>query len=84
MRGLLFVDDQPVNQRDFFAWLAEQLHKDLPPSVPADLNAVRKRGITNKRVSNRHLKQQLGYQFKYPTFRDGYTAEIQRLARSGA
>ena len=78
------VDDQPVNQRDFFAWLAEQLHKDLPPSVPADLNAVRKRGITNKRVSNRHLKQQLGYQFKYPTFRDGYTAEIQRLARSGA
>jgi len=39
--------------------------------------------MTNKRVSNRKLKMELGYQFKYPTFRQGYTAEIQRLDQAG-
>jgi hypothetical protein len=29
------------------------------------------------------LKWELGYQFKYPTFRQGYAAEIQRLGRGG-
>ena len=43
----------------------------------------RKRGLTNKKVSNRKLKMELGYQFKYPTFRQGYTAEITRLERAG-
>jgi hypothetical protein len=37
---------------------------------------VRKRGSSNKRVSNRKLATQLGYQLKYPTFRKGYEAEI--------
>jgi hypothetical protein len=26
---------------------------------------------------------ELGYQFKYPTFRQGYTAEILRLQQAG-
>lgn len=74
------VDDEPVSQFDFFAWLAGQLNRSMPPSVPADSNVVRKRGVTNKRVSNRRLKQELGYQFKYPSFREGYAVEIQRPA----
>jgi nucleoside-diphosphate-sugar epimerase len=78
------VDDAPVSQLRFFEWLAGRLGKGMPPSVPADPDAVRKRGVTDKRVSNRRLKQELGYQFKYATFRDGYAAEIQRLTRSGA
>jgi len=73
------VDDEPVAQRDFFRWLAESLDKPLPPAVPADASLARKRGVTNKRISNRKLKMELGYQFKYPTFRQGYSAEIQRL-----
>jgi len=73
------VDDEPVSQLDFFAWLAAQLQRGIPSSVAAD--PARKRGVTNKRVLNHHLKQQLGYQFKYPTFRKGYAKEIQRLAR---
>ncbi len=73
------VDNEPVMQRDFFAWLAGQLGKPMPPSVPADVEANRKRGVTNKRVSNQRLKQMLGYQFKYPTFRQGYAAEIERM-----
>jgi nucleoside-diphosphate-sugar epimerase len=72
-------DDEPVAQLAFFRWLAEALDKPLPPSVPAGAEEARKRGVTNKKVSNRKLKMELGCQLKYPTFRQGYTAEIKRL-----
>jgi nucleoside-diphosphate-sugar epimerase len=76
------VDDEPVSQLKFFEWLGGTLDKPLPPSVTEDTEANRKRGVTNKKVSNRRLKMELGYQFKYPTFRQGYTAELIRLDRS--
>ena len=52
----------------------------MPPSTPDESAAPRRRGATNKRVSNARLKAELGYRFKYPTFREGYLAEIHRLA----
>jgi nucleoside-diphosphate-sugar epimerase len=77
------VDDEPVSQLHFFQWLSGPLGKELPPSAPEDAEAGCKRGVTNKKVSNRRLKMELGYQFKYPTFRQSYTAEILRLDRAG-
>ena len=77
------VDDEPVTQLHFFRWLSESLGKWMPPFATAEDNAQRKRGLTNKRVSNRRLKMELGVQLKYPTFRQGYTAEITRLERAG-
>ena len=71
------TDDEPVTQLDFFGWLAERLGKPLPASAPADPD--RKRGLTNKRVSNKKLKA-TGFNFKYPTFREGYACEMQRLS----
>jgi len=76
------VDDEPVSQVDFFKWLAARLGKPLPPSSSADAGIVRKRGATNKRVSNRKLKTELGYQFKHPNFRNDYGVEILRLKRA--
>ena len=73
------VDNAPVSQLDMFQWLAEKLGRPLPPMAPADAESIRRRGVTNKRVSNQRLKKMLGYEFKYPTFRQGYTAELQRL-----
>jgi nucleoside-diphosphate-sugar epimerase len=73
------VDDEPVAQVHFYRWLSETLGRSMPPFDPTGETADRKRGLTNKRVQNRRLKMELGYQFKYPTFRQGYTAEIQRL-----
>jgi nucleoside-diphosphate-sugar epimerase len=78
------VDDEPVPQIHFFRWLSETLGKNMPPFATEDENAQRKRGLTQKRVSNRKVKMELGYQFKYPTFRQGYTAEIQRMDRAGS
>jgi nucleoside-diphosphate-sugar epimerase len=74
------VDDAPVVQRDFFAWLAAKLNRPLPPSVPEDSEATRKRGVTNKRLSNAKLKAELGYAFRYPTFREGYAALLAASA----
>ena len=77
------VDDEPVSQATFFHWLAGELRRDLPPAAPENWAENRKRGVTNKRVSNRKLKMELGYQFKYPDFRSGYTAEILQLEQAG-
>jgi len=77
------VDDEPVSQANFFQWLAGTVGKYPPPSEPENTAENRKRGVTNKRVSNRRLKMELGCQFKYPNFRKGYSAEILRLERAG-
>ena len=73
------VDNEPVTQLEFFKWLAQRLGKPMPPIAPENFETNRKRGATNKRVSNLRLRQQLGCQFKFPTFRQGFDAEIQRL-----
>ncbi len=73
------VDNEPVSQLAMFQWLAEKLGRPLPPAEPAGTETSRRRGVTNKRVSNQRLKKMLGYEFKYPTFRQGYTAELHRL-----
>ncbi|MFZ0827100.1 MAG: SDR family oxidoreductase [Verrucomicrobiia bacterium] len=77
------VDDEPVSQVNFFQWLAGTVGKYPPPSEPENPAENRKRGVTNKRVSSRKLKMELGCQFKYPNFRKGYSAEILRLERAG-
>ena len=77
------ADDEPVSQLHFFQWLAGTVGKYPPQSEPENSAENRKRGVTNKRVSNRRLKMELGYQFKYPNFRKGYSAELLRLDRAG-
>ncbi len=77
------VDDEPVAQIHFFRWLSETLGKWMPPFATPGEEPERKRALTNKKVQNRRLKMELGYQFKYPNFRKGYTAEILRLDRAG-
>lgn len=69
------ADDQPVSQLDFLAWNAAQLGRPLPPFATDAENAARKRGLTNKRVSNRKLRA-LGWGPHYPTYREGYAAAL--------
>ena len=77
------VDDEPVPQIHFFRWLSETLGKNMPPFGDEALLVERKRPVTHKKVLNRKLKMELGYQFRYPTFRQGYSAEIRRLEDAG-
>jgi nucleoside-diphosphate-sugar epimerase len=69
-------DDEPVTQLVFFRWLAGILQVPIPAFASEHSDAVRKRGLTNKRVSNQRLKNELGYQLRYPTFREGCQAEL--------
>ena len=74
------ADNEPVSQLKFFEWLAAELKRPLPPEISADAEIIRKRGATNKRVSNAKLRNELNYTFQFPDFRAGYAAELRRLA----
>lgn len=69
------VDDEPVTQGDFLRWLASRTGLPVPPA--GEPQAAGKRGDTNKRISNRRLRQGLGWVPAYPTFREGYAAMLQ-------
>ena len=73
------ADDEPVTQREFFTWLSHQLGKPMPPPATEEENARRKRGLTQKRVSNRRLREELRCELLHPTFREGYAGEIASL-----
>jgi len=73
------VDDEPVSQFDFFSWLAGSLGRPMPAMAAENIESSRKRGVTNKKISNDKLKTQLGYSFKYPTFREGYAAAMEEI-----
>jgi nucleoside-diphosphate-sugar epimerase len=66
------TDDAPVMQQDFYAWCSEYLGQPMPPHGPVNLE--RKRGVTNKRVSNAKLRG-TGWQPRYPSFREGLVAD---------
>lgn len=65
----LAVDDEPAPQCVVMTWLAEQL--GVPG--PAHRNADEGRPRGNKRCRNRRLRDS-GYQFEYPSYREGYAA----------
>jgi nucleoside-diphosphate-sugar epimerase len=68
-RGIFnMTDDHPVTQREWFESVCARLNRPLPPTGPRDFD--RKRGWTNKRVSNKKIRS-LGWAPKYPTFLDG-------------
>ena len=60
-------DDTPATQEMVYGWIADFLHRPLPPSGPADME--RKRGWTNKRVSNAKLRG-IGWTPRFPSYRD--------------
>lgn len=62
------VDDQPVLHSECYRWLAQRLNRPVPPTGKTE--QPRKRGDTNKRVSNAKLHR-LGWTPDYPTFGEG-------------
>ncbi|KAA9396818.1 SDR family oxidoreductase [Haloarcula sp. CBA1130] len=81
---VLVVDDEPVEKWAFADWLAEQCDVPFPPKQTTEerladdsLSETAKRRIqTSKRCSNDRLRE-LGYEFEYPTFREGYRDAIR-------
>ena len=80
---VLVTDDEPADKWAFADWLADQCGVGTPPKqtkeerlAESDLSAAgRRRVLTSKRCSNGYLRE-LGYEFTYPTYREGYQAAI--------
>ncbi|MFB6155508.1 MAG: SDR family oxidoreductase [Haloferacaceae archaeon] len=88
---VLVVDDEPVSKWEFADWLADECGVERPPKRtvaerlaelddPADLS---RRVRASKRCSNRRLRE-LDYEFRYPTYREGYRPAIDAYRESGA
>ena len=65
----LGVDDEPVRRSEFFYWLCQKL------GMPTQKIETSQK-ILGKRCQNARLKS-LGFSFKYPTFREGYSALLE-------
>ncbi|WP_029062139.1 SDR family oxidoreductase [Labrenzia sp. DG1229] len=67
------TDDEPAPPQDVVAFAAELLGVAPPPEIPfetADLTPMARSFYgENKRVSNKRVKEELGYSFKYPNYR---------------
>lgn len=85
---LLAVDDEPVDKWAFADWLTDECGVDRPARVSKAerlaaeglSEATRRRLTTSKRCSNERLRE-LGYDYEYPTFREGYRDAIDAFRR---
>lgn len=87
-RGLAVnvADDEPADKWTFADWLADECGVDRPDKrtveerlAEGDLSTpARRRLRTSKRVANDRLRE-LGYEFTYPTYREGYRAAVERF-----
>jgi nucleoside-diphosphate-sugar epimerase len=66
------VDDQPILAREACRWLSARLPRS---SRPREVAAVRKRGESNKRVSNKKLRA-LGWELRYPNLARAMTESV--------
>jgi nucleoside-diphosphate-sugar epimerase len=68
-------DDFPAPPQDAVAYAAELMGVDPPPDIPfekAELSEMASSFYSeSKRVSNRRIKDELGVELAYPTYRDG-------------
>jgi nucleoside-diphosphate-sugar epimerase len=66
------VDDQPIRTRDAYEWLSAHLRQ---PLANGNGGAERKRGDSNKRVSNKKLRA-LGWVPRYPNLEVAMTESV--------
>jgi nucleoside-diphosphate-sugar epimerase len=67
-------DDEPVTTADVVHWLSAELGVPAPAPAPTENQPER----LNKRCRNARLRE-AGYQFEYPSFREGYRPIVREL-----
>jgi nucleoside-diphosphate-sugar epimerase len=74
------ADDEPAPPQDVVAFAAEVLGLPVPPAVAFDRAGLSSMAATfwaeNKRVGNARIKQDLGVELAYPTYREGIRALV--------
>ncbi len=83
--SFILADDVACSWREFANCMADTLGLPPPGSVPAFMIAlikgrrIHKTVTMNCRVSNAHAKEVLGWQLKYPSYREGIAATIAEI-----
>jgi nucleoside-diphosphate-sugar epimerase len=78
----LIGDNEPMRMLDCLQYMAYELHAQPPKSVAPFLAKLVVGGDTvnllteSRRVSNAKARRQLGWEPRYPTFRQGFAAEF--------
>ena len=71
-------DNEPAPPENVVAYAAELMSTTPPPRVDVALAGLSPMALSfyddSKRVSNRRIKEELGYRLLYPTYREGLTA----------
>ena len=71
-------DDEPASPETVVGYAAELMSAPPPPRVDVALAGLSPMAMSfyddSKRVSNRRIKEELGYRLLYPTYREGLTA----------
>lgn len=79
-RAYNLCDDLPAPPQDVIEHAARLLGAEMPPEVAfeeADLSPMARSFYSeSKRVSNRRLREELGVELKYPTYREGLAAVL--------
>lgn len=75
------VDEEPADRNDVLRWLAGRLGVAVKKPAPGARPASGSRGDTSKRCSSARLRDS-GYRFRYPSYREGYTAILNDRARA--
>jgi nucleoside-diphosphate-sugar epimerase len=77
--GLVNVtDNEPLTQRESYEWLTAKLNRPLPPE--RSQTRARKRGSSNKRVSNQKMRT-LGWAPRFPSFPAGMEKSVLLTSR---
>lgn len=76
------VDDEPHRSADFAGLVAELLGVEIPTITVEEARASYSesrlaRKLGSKRVSNRRLREELGVELEYPSFREGVPAALR-------
>lgn len=73
-------DNEPAPPQDVVKWAAQLIGVEPPPEVAfedAELSPMAKSFYSeSKKVTNAKVKDELGYEFRYPTFREGLKALV--------
>lgn len=82
--ALLCVSDgQPVPRREYLSEIARRIGAPPPRFVEPDVGSPRGRGTSNKRISNKLLRERLRFQFLFPSYREGLAAILGPTAQLG-
>ncbi len=75
------ADDEPAPPQDVIAHAAQMIGMDVPPDLPietAEMTPMQRSFYRdNKRVSNQAIKQALGIELLYPTYRAGLSQILE-------